>query len=78
MSRVRVAGTIALGKMKAKSQAKPLRNFVQAGDSSQLYMAIRWSLREINGEELPLPPPATVSRGGWFLGPLDISETPKP
>lgn len=78
MPRVRVAGTIALGKMKAKSQAKPLRDYVLQAGESQLYMAIRWSLREINGEELPLPPPAILSKGGWFLGPLDISETPEP
>jgi HEAT repeat protein len=78
MSRVRLAGTIALGKMKAKSQAKPLRDYLLQAGESQLYMAIRWSLHEINGEELPPPPPATISKGGWFLGPLDISETPEP
>jgi HEAT repeat protein len=78
MPRVRVAGAIALGKMKAKSQSRTLRDFaVHAGDIP-LYMAIRWSLREFNGEEIPPPPIATVSKGGWFLGPLDISETPEP
>jgi hypothetical protein len=78
MSRVRLAGAIALGKMKASSQAKPLRDYVlQAGDT-HLHLAVRWMLREITGEEFPLPPPATVSKGGWFLGPLDISEAAEP
>jgi HEAT repeat protein len=78
MSRVRVAGAIALGKMKAKSQAKSLRDYALLAGVIPVYMAIRWSLREFNAEEIPPPPSATLSKGGWFLGPLDISETPEP
>jgi len=78
MPRVRVAGAIALGKMKAKSQARPLRSYALQGGDIPLYIAIRWSLRELNAEEIPPPPSATISKGGWFLGPLDISETPEP
>ena len=52
-ARVRLAGTIALRKMKASSQMKPLRDYL-------------------------LPEPVTISKGGWFLMPLDISESAAP
>ncbi|MCE9525006.1 MAG: phycocyanin alpha phycocyanobilin lyase [Planctomycetales bacterium] len=76
MTRVRETGTIALGKMKAKSQAEPLRAFVPQPTPSRLYMAIRWSLKEMNGEEIPLPDAPIDSKGGWFLEPLDALNRP--
>jgi HEAT repeat protein len=78
MTRVRLAGTIALGKMKAKSQAGPLRASFAQPVPSRLYLVTRWSLREITGDELPLPPPLTESLGGWFLEPLEGSDQVAP
>ena len=74
-TRVRLAGAIALGKMKAKSQAAPLRAFVSFPSTSRLYMTIRWSLKEMSGEELPFPDAPTITQGGWFLEPLDAVNT---
>jgi HEAT repeat protein len=71
--RVRLGGSLSLGKMKAASQAKALRDYLGTAGTSDLYLAIRWSLKEITGEETPLPPPILLSKGGWFLEPLDIS-----
>ena len=78
MTRIRLAGAIALGKMKAKPQSKALRDFLREAGGGNLYLAIRWSLREINGEEIPLPDPFPISKGGWFLEPLDIIESAAP
>jgi hypothetical protein len=39
-------------------------------------MAIRWSLKEMSGEELPYPDAPTITQGGWFLEPLDAVSTP--
>jgi hypothetical protein len=69
MHRVRVAGAIALGHMKATSQAEPLRGFASKL-GVKLYLAIQWSLREITGEELPPPPPVISFKRDWFLEPL--------
>lgn len=71
MSRVRLAGARALGKMKAKSQAPALRANVPRPSPTRLYLAIRWSLREMTGEEIPLPDPLIESLGDWFLEPLE-------
>lgn len=72
MSRVRLAGTIALGHMKAKSQAGVLRQMASsAGGGGIHYSALQWSLREMTGEELPNLPPVISFRGGWFLEPLE-------
>ncbi|MFN0018157.1 MAG: hypothetical protein ACKVP0_07860 [Pirellulaceae bacterium] len=72
MLRVREAGAIALGKMQAKSQAASLRAFVpNSPPPSRLYMAIRWSLKEMGEEEMPYPKSPTITQGGWFLEPLD-------
>ena len=70
MDRVRVAGAIALGKMKAASQADALRKFA-ANIGREPYLAIRWSLKEITGEVLPDLKPAVISKSGWFLEPLE-------
>lgn len=74
MLRVRLAGAITLGRMKAKSQAGRLRAYAGDIGGGHTYLALQWSLREITGEELPAPTPALESRGGWFLAPLDSSE----
>jgi HEAT repeat protein len=71
MMRVRLAGTIALGKMKAKSQAAPLRAFAKQTSADKLYMALRWSAKELTGDELPYPKAPTISQSGWFLEPLE-------
>lgn len=70
MSRVRLAGAIALGNMKAKSQAGALRQMASGGGGMQ-YSALQWSLREITGEELPPLSPVVSFKGGWFLEPLE-------
>ena len=74
MTRVRLAGAITLGRMKAKSQAGRLRKFAPEIGRGHTYLALQWSLREITGEELPALPPALESRGDWFLVPLDTSQ----
>lgn len=71
LTRVRLAGSIALGRMKAKSQAAALRAFASIPVPDRLYMTIRWSLTELTGEELPYPENALETQGGWFLEPLD-------
>ena len=76
--RVRHAGAIALGTMKSKSQAGQLRAFSRQTGGNKLYLAIRWSLKEISGEELPMPGPLAVSKGGWFLEPLDAFDRDAP
>jgi HEAT repeat protein len=78
MDRVRLAGTIALGRMKARSQAGPLRDFAVQTSGDKLYLTLQWSLREITGEELPPLTPSVLSRGGWFLEPLDSSNITAP
>lgn len=75
MNRVRLAGAITLGRMKAAAQAGRLRNFAAEISGGNTYLALQWSLRKITGEELPTPTPAFESRGGWFLAPLDSSES---
>ena len=73
-ARVRLAGVISLGKMKAKSQAGALRAFAPQALPNKLYMATRWSVNELTGQELPYPDPPTLSQGGWFLEPLDAPD----
>jgi HEAT repeat protein len=75
MERVRHGGAISLGKMQAKSQAGALRKFFNPTANSTVDLAIRWSLQELTGQKIPLPPPGILSKGGWFLEPLDISPT---
>ncbi|MBC7856800.1 MAG: phycocyanin alpha phycocyanobilin lyase [Pirellulaceae bacterium] len=74
MARVRQAGAITLGRMKAKSQAGRLRRFAAEPGGGRAYLAIQWSLREITGEELRALAPTLETRGDWFLTPLDSSQ----
>jgi hypothetical protein len=74
MPRVRIAGAITLGRMKAKSQAGRLRKYAAESGGGPTYIALQWSVREITGEELPTLTPALETRGDWFLVPLDTSE----
>lgn len=79
LPRIRLAGAIAIGKMKATSQARALRDFAPVPVPGRLYMTLRWSLRELTGEELPFPDPPLDMQSGWFLEPLDVADpvTPK-
>lgn len=70
--RVRVMSAIAIGRMKTKSQVEPLRKgFTAVAFPSRQYMAVRWAMRELTGEQLPEPKPAVQTRYGWFLEPLE-------
>lgn len=72
MERVRVMSAIALGIMKTKSQVEPLRKgFTSEAIPNRQYMAVRWAMRELTGEQLPEPKPAVQTRYGWFLEPLE-------
>lgn len=70
--RVRVMSVIAMGTMKAKSQAELLRTTPEATVAPiRVYMAMRWTMQTLTGEKFPEPPPAIVTQYGWFLEPLE-------
>ncbi|HUQ67991.1 MAG TPA: HEAT repeat domain-containing protein [Planctomycetaceae bacterium] len=68
---VRRMSAIGIGHMQARSQLPAVREFlgptVEADDTE---FALRWTLKELSGEELPLPPPIARTEGRWFLTPL--------
>lgn len=71
----------SLGRMRAVSRVSALQKRLSNTDGHDpVAYAIRWSLHEITGEELPIPPPKVRGRAGWFLEPLGVSapaaETP--
>lgn len=78
MDRVRKGGAISLGKMRATSQAGALQSYFNPNGYSTTDLAIRWSLQELTGQKIPLPPPAILSKGGWFLEPIDTSPIQSP
>ena len=38
-------------------------------DNNQFELTLRWSVLQISGETLPIMPPLTIERTGWFLEP---------
>lgn len=76
MTRVRFASALSLGRMKAKSQAEKMRQFLGVKISATpSALAVRWAIQEITGETLPEAEPPIVSRSGWFLEPLEENVT---
>jgi HEAT repeat protein len=73
LERVRIAGAIALGRMKARSHVTALRNFVGPTIyADPVSLAIHWSLEQLTGQKLPAPErPVLFHQSGWFLSPLD-------
>ncbi len=70
-SLVKQMSSIALGRMQAVDQASMLRQYAESDDVEiSLQLALGWAVRELTGEILPPPDPATVSQGDWFLQPL--------
>lgn len=73
MPRVRLACTISLGRMQAKSQLTELRKFLGVPiGPDQMSLALRWAIQKLSGETLPEPTrPAISHQAGWFLEPLE-------
>lgn len=74
---VRLLSAISIGRMKAQSQLAGLKSL--AGSPIRpdpVSHAIRWSVQQISGEEIPLEPMRPQLRGGWFLERLPRSSTP--
>ena len=77
--RVRVMSAIAMGNMKTKSQVEPIRDgFAAEIAPTRKYMAVRWAMWALTGEELPLPKPVVETRYGWFLEPLEKPSSEAP
>jgi HEAT repeat protein len=58
----------SLGRMRAESQLPALRERLEiTATHDPLAYAIRWSIHEITGEELPALPPIVITRRDWFL-----------
>ena len=67
----RFASALALGRMKAASQADAMRDWMgPETNPDPVDMAIRWGLMQITGEELPPPLPPAGKLRTWFLEPL--------
>jgi HEAT repeat protein len=66
--RVKLMCVVGYGRMKSEDYVEPLR---QLHEQTRFGNAIRWTLHEINGEWLPLPPPESQPQGTWFLEPID-------
>lgn len=70
-SLVKQMSSIALGRMRAVDHASMLKQYAESDDVEiSLQLALGWAVRELTGEILPPPNPATVSQGDWFLQPL--------
>jgi hypothetical protein len=73
MEGVRIASTVALGRMQAKSFTARLKNLM--GPIVIPYphsMALAWAIHELTGESFPDPKPVEIHhQAGWFLEPLD-------
>ena len=72
---IRMVSAISLGRMKAESQLKPMRDWMGPTiEPDDVELALRWAITQITGETLPEPlrPPARLDR--WFLEPLESAE----
>ena len=62
---------VALARMKAADQAPGMRRLVESRDLGlRLGVAMRWSVMELTGDELPPVTPSRLPPGNWFLEPL--------
>ena len=62
---------ISLGRMQAKEYAPPFRVLLEKGNSNDpISLARRWAVKELTGEEFPVPLPDVGGPGTWFLNPV--------
>ena len=67
---VRRAAVLTLGRLRAKIQLAGLKELIgPTVDNNQFELTLRWSVLQISGETLPIMPPTTFERTGWFLEP---------
>ena len=67
---VRRAAVLTLGRLRAKTQLAGLKELIgPTVDNDQFELTLRWSVLQISGETLPIMPPLTIERTGWFLEP---------
>ncbi|WP_373649779.1 HEAT repeat domain-containing protein [Schlesneria sp. DSM 10557] len=70
---------VSLGRMKAQEYAPEFRNLLEKGNSNDaISLARRWALKELTGEEYPLPEADPIGPGTWFLNPLVRAQTNSP
>jgi hypothetical protein len=71
MALVKILSVVSIGRMKAVSQAGPLRAYVGPKiGPTRLGMAFRWTLIELTHEDIPEPDPIRRGKSGWFLEPI--------
>ena len=62
---------ISLGRMQAKEYAPQFRVLLEKGNSNDpISLARRWAMKELTGEEFPVPLPDVGGPGTWFLNPV--------
>jgi HEAT repeat protein len=68
---VRRMSSISVGRMKAVSQLAECRKLMdEMPDGDIVDMALRWTIHELTGEDVPQPEPPLRTDGIWFLTPL--------
>ncbi|MDZ4684357.1 MAG: phycocyanin alpha phycocyanobilin lyase [Planctomycetaceae bacterium] len=73
---VRRMSAVSIGHMQAQSQLSAVREFLgPTVEMEEIEFALRWTVKELSGDELPLPEPGPWVEGRWFLTPLP---TPAP
>ena len=72
MDRVRIMSIISMARMKTRTQFEPMRKVLAPTYVPTFRsMAFRWAMKEMTGEEIPLPMPSVQQLNGWFLEPLE-------
>jgi len=62
---------ISLARMKAVEHAAAIRGILEMDGPVSMYgMGLRWALKELTGEEFPVPKQSKIIEGNWFLEPL--------
>jgi hypothetical protein len=74
MMRVRVMSAVAVARMGDVSQIGPMRRYLGPQPKPlPSSVAIRWAVKELTGEVLPLPESEKILQTGWFLEPLEVN-----
>jgi len=77
--RVKQMSVVALVRMNATGYGPALKSSLALHTrASALDLATRWAIRELTGEELPVPVPQRFPDGAWFLEPLDSPMVDQP
>jgi HEAT repeat protein len=67
---VRRVSVLSLGRLRAKNRLPALRQALgEAVDQDWMELTIRHAITQISGEVIPVQPPVTLFRTGWFLEP---------